>query len=418
MNSQDASSGSEQPLSQNSTSKVPLPDEREIIRMRVAMVNQMRNRGHIHYQSISNAMGMIPRHLFLPDVSPQRAYADEAVVTRWSEDGRPLSSASQPTMVAIMLEQLGVRPNMNVLEIGTGTGYNAALLASIVGPSGHVTTIDIDEPIVLAASEHLAQCGFEKDRVTVILGDGAKGYMAHAPYDRIIVTVGVWDIPPIWFEQLRNAGKMVVPLSIQTSQFSLELIRHDDCMVVNSFHPCGFIRLRGDFAGPEEIILLPDVQGARIIAESLTPSTEKIQALLATQPRTISLSSSDGEILRFLLPLAGQYIVTFTTSHAHPKLGSGAIGWLVPDGDSACWLVYTMHTGSMISRLLEYGASTAGLQVEHLLSQWHASGSLSFNAWNVRLIPKGTSLPPVEQVPRFIQSKYHWQIVSELGCAK
>src|SRR2546425_11884958 len=107
-------------------------------------------------------------------------------------DGEAVSSSSQPEIMATMLEQLGLEPGLRVLEIGAGTGYNAALMAHVVGETGTLTSMDIDDDIVDGARAHLDAAG--QSRVRVVLGEGGLGYPAGAPYDRIILTVGAWDV--------------------------------------------------------------------------------------------------------------------------------------------------------------------------------------------------------------------------------
>jgi protein-L-isoaspartate(D-aspartate) O-methyltransferase len=110
----------------------------------------------------------------------------------------------------MMLGQLDPQPGDRVLEIGAGTGYNAALLAELVSDTGSVTTVDIHPDVTDHARHALAETGY--DRVRVVTGDGALGEPDHAPYDKIIVTVGPWDLPPAWFDQLAPGGTLVVPL--------------------------------------------------------------------------------------------------------------------------------------------------------------------------------------------------------------
>ena len=109
-----------------------------------------------------------------------------------------------------MLEQLSLSSDDNVLEVGTGSGYNAALLGAIVGAGGRVRTIDVDEDLVARAQEHLRSAG--SVNVRAIAGDGWSGSTHDAPYDRIEITVGVWDISPAWIDQLGADGIIVVPL--------------------------------------------------------------------------------------------------------------------------------------------------------------------------------------------------------------
>src|SRR5262245_20506986 len=111
-------------------------------------------------------------------------------------NGEVVSSSSQPEIMAIMLEQLDVRPGHRVLEIGAGTGYNAALLAHLVGGTGRVTAVDIDGDIVAAARVHLAAAGISGGQL--VCADGWACVPEDGPYDRIVLTVGAHDISPAW----------------------------------------------------------------------------------------------------------------------------------------------------------------------------------------------------------------------------
>ena len=142
------------------------------------MVAHLRERGSLTDPRVAAVLGRVPRHVFVPGVDLSEAYADEAIVTRY-RDGWPVSSASQPAMVAAMLEQLRPPEGGSVLEIGAGTGYNAALLSALVGVSGRVVSIDIDPEVAEEARGHLAQAG--AGDVEVICGDGAQGGPAVPP---------------------------------------------------------------------------------------------------------------------------------------------------------------------------------------------------------------------------------------------
>lgn len=211
---------------------------------------------------MARAIRAVPRHMFLPGVAPDHAYLDKAFVTKYGPDGLPVSSSSQPSTMAIMLKQLNLAAGHRVLEIGTGTGYNTALIAEIVGETGAVTTVDIDETVTAAARRCLASAGY--GRVTVACGDGADGLTAGAPYDRIIVTAGAWDLPPAWLDQLGPSGRLVVPLSLRVVQRSIAFERANgdpghrgrvDHLESCSIRDCGllggFMRMTGAEAGPE-----------------------------------------------------------------------------------------------------------------------------------------------------------------------
>ena len=195
--------------------------------------------------AVETALRQVPRHRFLPSATIEDAYADRSVTTKPGSD-RPLSCASQPTIVATMLEQLDARPGDRILEVGAGTGYNAALLAELVGKTGEVTTIDIYPDVAEQARHALAATGYSN--VRVIAGDGALGDPARAPYDRIIVAVGPGDIPPAWIDQLAPSGRLVVPLQWRGQARSIAFDHDAGHLRSESSQLCGFIPMFGQTA--------------------------------------------------------------------------------------------------------------------------------------------------------------------------
>ncbi|MEU2502320.1 methyltransferase, FxLD system [Streptomyces pseudogriseolus] len=193
--------------------------------------------------TVERAMRTVPRDAFLPGLKLENAYTDQAVTIK-DNPGKPLplSCASVPSVVAMMLEQLDARAADDVLEIGAGTGYNAALLAELVD-RGSVTTVDIDPDVALHARTRLNATGYE--HVTVIERDGLLGAPENAPYDRIIATVGVWDIPATWWDQLNDGGRLVLPLRWRGQTRSVALTRHGDELVSEGMELCGFVPIIG-----------------------------------------------------------------------------------------------------------------------------------------------------------------------------
>lgn len=243
---------------------------------RERLVARLRSAGVIGDPAIARAFRAVPRHRFVPEVSVDRAYSDEVVPTKLNEHGRPISSASQPSMVALMLRQLALRPGHRVLEIGAGTGYNAALLAELVGEHGRVTTVDLDPDTVERAAGALAENGYWAVRVR--RGDGGHGFEPDAPYDRIVVTAGAADLPPAWWRQLVVDGLLVVPLALSGIDVSIAFRKlagatpADERLVSRSQVGCGFMPMRGAFAGRGAVLELAG-PGVRAVFEDARTST-------------------------------------------------------------------------------------------------------------------------------------------------
>jgi protein-L-isoaspartate(D-aspartate) O-methyltransferase len=207
------------------------------------LATKLKATGAIRSAAVERAFRAVPRHRLLErfsyydgarpvmiDHNPRRPepghldliYDDTALATR-REGGRPASSTSQPSMMARALELLDLRPGMRVLEIGAGTGYNAALMAELTGEAHLVTTVDIREDVVEQTSRLLAAAGYPGIRVRH--GDGVQGAPADAPFDRIVATVGCSDLSPNWAAQLRDDGIMAIPLA-HCGDHPLVLLRH------------------------------------------------------------------------------------------------------------------------------------------------------------------------------------------------
>jgi protein-L-isoaspartate(D-aspartate) O-methyltransferase len=167
--------------------------------------------------AVAEAFARVPRGHFVRTildlagkpvpVTLEKIYSDEALVTR-VHDGLPTSSSSQPSLMAQMLEALRLRPGHRVLEVGAGTGYNAALIATVTGAP--VVSIDVQEDVVAEAQAALARAGVPD--VTIMIADGYLGAPAHGPYDRIIATVGIGGVPPSWLDQLAPGGLILAPM--------------------------------------------------------------------------------------------------------------------------------------------------------------------------------------------------------------
>ncbi|WP_245869403.1 protein-L-isoaspartate(D-aspartate) O-methyltransferase [Pontibacter ramchanderi] len=176
------------------------------------VARQIKARG-VSDPAVLHAMRNVKRHLFVPASIAAEAYSDGALPIGQSQ------TISQPYMVAYMTEVIKPSPTMKVLEIGTGSGYQAAVLAEIVK---QVYTIEIIPEHGKAAAARLKQLGY--DNVEVKIGDGYAGWEEHAPFDAIVVTAGAESVPPPLFAQLREGGRMVIPVGPVHRTQTLKLI--------------------------------------------------------------------------------------------------------------------------------------------------------------------------------------------------
>ncbi len=208
--------------------RADLRRERLLVELGERFIDMLRRARALESRGLEQAFRSVPRHYFvdryyderngkrrLVNIDPrrptpaqlERIYRDTPLLSH--RDPSP-SSTSQPSLVAQMLGELDLRPGMRVLEIGAGTGWNAALMGHLVGGDGHVHSVDIDPDAARRARRHIRRLGFEN--VSVVTADGFKGCRTGAPYDRIITTVACPDVFPAWSEQLTPGGVLLVTL--------------------------------------------------------------------------------------------------------------------------------------------------------------------------------------------------------------
>jgi protein-L-isoaspartate(D-aspartate) O-methyltransferase len=182
---------------------------------RFILVEQLWDQGHIKTSEVKRAMSEVPREEFMPSDYRTYAYMDRPLPIG---NGQTISA---PHMVAIIVENLELKAGMEVLEIGAGFGYNAAVVAEILGPDGHVYTMERIPKLAECAKKNLERTGYS-DRVTVITGDGTLGYPEKAPFDRIYATASAPKIPEPLRNQLKIGGKLITPIG--SDQFFQELV--------------------------------------------------------------------------------------------------------------------------------------------------------------------------------------------------
>lgn len=208
-------------------------DGSEFAAEREQMVERQLVARGIENEKVLEAMRKVPRHEFVPESQQAFAYQDRPLPIGHDQ------TISQPYIVAFMTEQLAVKPGDRVLEIGTGSGYQAAVLAELVK---EVYTIEIVEPLAKSSSEHFERVGYEN--ITAKAGDGYLGWPEHAPFDAVMVTAAPDHIPQPLIDQLREGGRMIIPVGPDGGMQQLKILRKKDGEVVReSILPVRFVPL-------------------------------------------------------------------------------------------------------------------------------------------------------------------------------
>lgn len=205
------------------------------------MVDQLRRR-RIDDESVLRAFEQVPRDLFVAPELAARAYRDEALPLIHQQ------TISQPYVVALMLQALGLRPGERVLEVGTGSGWCAALLSTI---TGHVYSLDRLPAMIELARENLAAAGI--DRVELACRDGSLGWPERAPFDAIVVSAAAPEVPAALVAQLERAGRIVVPVGPDPDSQMLTLMKRvrERTYVSRSLGPVQFVPLIGEQGWPK-----------------------------------------------------------------------------------------------------------------------------------------------------------------------
>jgi protein-L-isoaspartate(D-aspartate) O-methyltransferase len=190
----------------------------------------------IHDARVIAAMSKVPRHLFVPDDYLNQAYEDHPLPIGYGQ------TISQPYIVALMTEHLALQPGEKVLEIGTGSGYQAAILAEL---TTQVYTVEIIEPLERQAATTLEALGYN---VHCKIGDGYYGWPEHAPFDAIIVTCAPDHVPPPLLEQLKDGGRLVIPVGPPGFLQTLWLIeKNGDKLESTNLGGVSFVPLLGEY---------------------------------------------------------------------------------------------------------------------------------------------------------------------------
>ena len=209
---------------------------------REKLLAELESGGYLNDPRLEEAMLGGPRHVFVPKELRDAAYEDRPLPIGFGQ------TVSAPHMVAMMSTALRLEGGENVLEIGTGVGYHAAIVKALVGPKGRVTSVEFLPELAQLAKKNLKAA---KQKVEVQEGDGAKGWPANAPYDAVYITCAIPDVPEALVEQLKEGGHFVAPLGITRCQLMAGR-KIDGELVLDDLGPCLFVNAQGELGADDE----------------------------------------------------------------------------------------------------------------------------------------------------------------------
>lgn len=380
-------------------------------RYRKALVEELKKQEGLLDPALEAAFLAVPRHLFLPDETLEKVYADDAIAIKRDPDGTVLSSSSQPSMMAIMLRQLRLRKGDNVLEIGAGTGYNAAIMQHIVGDKGTITSVELDNQLAEQAIINLQRMRLG-DVITVVNADGALGYAPRASYDRIIATVSLWDIPAAWTKQLKDDGVLVAPTWLEGMQVSGAFVVQADGTLYSRHNiPCGFVPLRGMAAVPSFNL--------RVSSSALIVSSNDIDkidsaamhSLFTDAPEVALLSTSlnVNEYWRGFVPYLtlnipeGYAFASYSVGENQQAYGLEGSGFALIGPGSACFASYRGK-----GEVGCFGSADAFMALDEVLDRWNQAGRPGSDRLRLQLFPRGEGLSPAPRPNgRLYTRQYH-----------
>ncbi|KGI81512.1 hypothetical protein IL38_11290 [Actinopolyspora erythraea] len=348
--------------------------------LRQRLTERLRTTGRLTTPRWEAAFRVIPRERFVDRFTaagsdgltehdlaadPERAleaiYSDSTLITAWDERGIATSSSTSPGLMALMLEQLDAEPGDRVLEIGTGTGYNAALLCSVLGERA-VTSVDVDHDTVGKARSALRECGYAP---RVVCGDGARGVPERMPYHRIIATCGVGRIPPEWARQLVPGGILLANLS-----FALVRLRRT---------PDG--RLSGPFTDTAAFMSM------RTGRETTGTTASEILAITGGEAESThidrglpELAEGDVTFLRHLV-LPGMHRVTVETERGSE--------WRAHDTTDGSWIRLVPGDGDTLT-VEQSGPRELWPVLTELVETWCEHGKPPPNRYGLTVAPDGS----------------------------
>jgi protein-L-isoaspartate(D-aspartate) O-methyltransferase len=346
--------------------------------------------GVLGHERVAAAFRGVPRGLFLPDVPEEQVYADIPVYTRLDDRGGFIGGSDQPSQTAKLLTLSNLEAGQNVLQIGTGTGYTAALIQEIVGDSGIVTTLDIDKETSRTAERNLTRA--RKGAVHVVNVDGAAGYAPRASYDRIISTVALWDIPPIWLRQLRPNGLIAAPIYLDGFQVMAAFqALADGTLYSATMTSCSFVPMQGVEAPPPQHLYMGGGSALRLYSSEIrTLDSARLHLLMSNDAERCHLGAApsamdywDGFVPYLMLNVPDNYeFVCYAVEGGKLVYGLSGRGFaLITQGGA------TFVGANDLGDTHCFAGVDAFLEVDSAYSDWVQLGSPRIDTMRLWLIP-------------------------------
>ncbi len=369
-------------------------------------------------EAVGQAFMALPRHLFVnryrmfgtkewQDVTAQniqehlgRLYADEPVCLLGDDDNDVISTISQPSFVLRSLDMLQLRAGQRVFELGTASGWNAALMAHLVQPGGHVYSIEIMPQLAGEAAERLDQLGIPN--VTVVEADGGDGYAPGAPYDRATFTAGTYDLPRHFYKQMKEGGLLLVGIKNEGGGDNLFLLRKtaDHFESVESM-PCGWVQMRGkyhiDKANPEPIEALDAWNELQTQEISKTPFWWSVKG----REPFVWVTAGVRSFLGITEPCFRTFKVEKTPKQPREERYFGL--W----DEEHRSLVLAKH-----DCLIAYGNAMAKERLMERLQQWVNLGMPTGSSFELQVYPAAISLTPGQNqwITKREESQFLWSL--------
>lgn len=339
--------------------------------LRNKLIDSLIESGIIKTKKIEAAFRKVPREIFLPNFKLNEVYTDGSVITKMI-GVEPISSSTAPSLMASMIEILEVKPNQKILEIGTGTGYNAAILAEVTGKQKNIFSVDIDQNTVNEAIYNLNKAGYKN--INIKCNDGRLGFVDQKNFDRIIFTASVRKIPKKVIDQLKTGGILVLPLWVNGTQITPSLVKQKNGQLISKKIVIGgFMDLR-----KKTMIQIINSVTKKELDKGLIICSEhqkifdynKTLALLKSKPEIIDLKLKNvtvpraGNFYRFLAINEKKSVELFIEKPTKElSIGDSAAGIIDINKKSACLILEN-------NQIQKYGSDFALNKLKKLYTKW------------------------------------------------